>query len=202
MPEVHSRATRFLHAGIAVSVIAQLGSSLLMVPPLDDHVENTFFVIHEYSGLVSLALAIAFWVIVLVRRRGTPVSKLLPWFSPASRALLWQDIGEHWKTLRSRRLPGYESGAPLASAVHGLGLLLILSMAATGGLFYAAMLLGAKEEVLWVGLDLEVHTLLATLAWTYLIGHAGVALLYRYVGQLALDKMWSFGKDNDTGSTD
>lgn len=201
VPDVHSRATRLLHAGLAVLVISQLGSSLLMVAPLDDHAENVFFEIHEYTGLAALVLATAFFINVFMRRGGTPVSRLIPWFSSASRLLLWQDITRHWQTLRSRRLPDYESGAPLASAVHGLGLLLILSMAATGGLFYIALLLGAKEAV-WVSLDLDLHRLLATLAWTYLIGHAGVALLYRYVGQLALARMWNFGKDDNPASTD
>ncbi|ASJ75824.1 cytochrome b/b6 domain-containing protein [Granulosicoccus antarcticus] len=195
--ETHNRATRLLHAILAISIVTQLGSSLLMVAPLRNHTPDLFFEIHEYSGLAALALSIAFWITILIRRSGTPVAKILPWFSPLTRQLLWQDARQHFQTLRGKRLPSYQSDAPLACAIHGLGLLLILAMAITGGLFYLALLLGTPDAA-WAGLDLDMHKLLASMAWTYLIAHAGVAVLYRYVGQLDLGCMWSFKGDTDS----
>lgn len=195
--ETHNRPTRLLHAALAVSIVTQLGSSLLMVAPLRNNTPNVLFEIHEYSGLAAVILSAAFWITIFTRRSGTPVARLLPWFSSANRRLLWQDAKQHWSTLRGKHLPAYESGAPLATAVHGLGLLLILAMAMTGAVFYLSLVLGTPEAA-WASVDLEVHKLLATLTWAYLVGHAGVALLYRHVGQLALDRMWSFKPDSES----
>lgn len=190
----HGHATRLLHAALGASIVAQLGSSLLMIAPLRGHAQNVLFEVHEYSGLAALALAAAFWVTVAVRRCGTPVRRLLPWFDAASRTAIVDDAKGHVAALRERRVPPFVPAAPLASAVHGLGLLLVTAMAATGLLFYVSMWLG-RMDAGWATLDLEVHKALATLVWAYLIGHAGMALSYRWLGRLRLADMWSLRAD-------
>jgi len=72
--------------------------------------------------------------------------------------------------------------SPLASAMHGLGLLTVLAMAGTG----AVMALGGVHD----GPVLEIHRLLASLMWVYLIAHASAALLHQVQGHHVLQRMF------------
>ena len=187
MPE-HTRATRLVHMALAAAIAVQLLASLVMATPLHGH-ENVFFEIHEYGGLVTLVLASGFWLVALRRRRGTPMALLLPWFSDEGRKAVWLDLQRHWQSLRERTVPEAAHLSPLASAVHGLGLLLVSAMALTGALFYLAILAGATKST-WATLDIELHALLASLVWAYLIGHSGMALLHHFSRRRPLDVMW------------
>ena len=47
----HILATRLFHAGLALAIITQLVSSLVMEPAEDGEPGNLWFTLHEYSGL-------------------------------------------------------------------------------------------------------------------------------------------------------
>jgi len=91
----HSRLTRLVHAGLALAVVVQLATSLLMEKPKPGQPENLFFEVHEYSGLTALAFVFAFWAVVMTRRRGTEAAALFPWTSPARRSAVADDFGRH-----------------------------------------------------------------------------------------------------------
>ena len=46
-----------------------------------------------------------------------------------------------------------------------------------------------------VGVVMFIHKTLASLVWAYLIGHAGLALIQHYLGNMSLATMWSFRRD-------
>ena len=46
-----------------------------------------------------------------------------------------------------------------------------------------------------VGVVMFIHLTLANLAWAYLIGHAGLALIQHYLGNISLSTIWSFSRD-------
>ena len=79
------------------------------------------------------------------------------------------------------------SSAPLASAIHGLGLLAALAMGVSGAWLYT------EDEP--GGLVLKVHRALSNLMWAYVIGHAGVAVLHQFFGHRILQGM--FGRKAD-----
>lgn len=189
----HAIATRLLHAGLAVAIIVQLGSSQFMNP--DDGGDNIFGV-HAYVGLTAFALVLAFWLQTAVRQRGTPWSMLIPWFSGARLAAVWADIKAHVTALRHLRLPKHDTHSPFASAIHGLGLLLITGMAASGTLYYFVTT-GDPDGGGLVKVAMTVHTTLANLVWAYLIGHALMALIAHYGGTLSLGQMWSLRRHPD-----
>ncbi|MFZ5963043.1 cytochrome b/b6 domain-containing protein [Thalassococcus sp. BH17M4-6] len=192
MPEAsrHSLPTRLVHAGLAVAVVIQLVVSLVMKPAEDGHAGNLWYEIHEYGGLAAFALIVLFWLVLTARKRGTPAGLLFPWFSGARRAALWSDIKRHAATLRQLRLPPHDDASPLASAVHGLGILLITAMAGTGTVFYFFGGGDAHTGGL-PGVMLQIHEALANLAWAYLIGHASLAVLQHLFTDFNLREMWS-----------
>ncbi|MDN5789151.1 MAG: cytochrome b/b6 domain-containing protein [Pseudorhodobacter sp.] len=169
----------------------QLASSQFMNP---DGAGNTAFEVHEYAGLAAFGLVAAFWGNTMLRRRGTPLVELLPWLSGTARAALWQDIGRHIAAIKARKLPPHAASAPLASAIHGLGLLLMTAMAASGTVYYFINT-GDPDAGGLVGLTMSVHKTLANLVWAYLIGHTGMGVLAHVAGTLPLGHMWSLRRN-------
>lgn len=180
-----SIVTRVLHGLLALAVIHQLAVSLIMEPPKHGHdapgLAGTTFDLHEGVGLFTFGVVLAFWLWSLVRSGETPVAVMVPWFSRERRRALMTDLGHHWSALRRWRLPDYRPRSPLPAAVHGLGLLAITAMGATGTVIYFAHgqpgLVGQVAKATW-----EVHEALANLAWAYLIGHAGLGVLHGLAG--------------------
>ncbi|GIX15262.1 MAG: hypothetical protein KatS3mg118_3221 [Paracoccaceae bacterium] len=185
LPHRHALTTRLLHMGVALAVIWQLGVSLIMQGPRGPQAGDLFFATHSYVGLAAMAVIVLFWANLALRRVGTAHGALFPWFSAERRAALWADTRAHLAALTRLRLPHYDENAPLASAVHGLGLLLMTLMAATGTLWWFAAPSAAA------GAFEIVHKLFANLAWAYLIGHAGLAVIHHLRGEASLSEMWS-----------
>jgi cytochrome b561 len=186
----HTRATRIAHAGLAIAVATQLATSLIMRAPRADRAGDLFFQAHSYSGLAAMAFVALFWLVVVLRTAGTDAGLLMPWFSAPRRRALVADLRETWAALRSFRLPPYAEAAPFSAAIHGLGLLLMTTMAATGTFYFLTAQAGVSETGP-LALAMEVHTLLANLVWAYLIGHALMALLHHYGSDHSLAEMWS-----------
>lgn len=186
----HPATTRALHAALAITILVQLGTSQVMPGP-DEAAGASIFQVHQYSGLAAAALAFVFWLTILFRRNGSEIGAMLPWASPARLRALIADIRLHLGALMRLRLPPYAQDSALASAVHGLGLLLITVMAGSGLAYYAIVGLGLHSPEPDGMLVMQVHFLFANLVWVYLIAHAGLALLHQVLGHRALSRMWS-----------
>lgn len=78
----------------------------------------------------------------------------------------------------------------MPSAVHGLGLLLMTSMAASGGVYAAQVWAGLQSPEPDGSLAMTVHFALANLVWVYLIAHAGMATIHHFASSVPLGKMW------------
>lgn len=173
--------TRALHALLAMAVIYQLASSLYMEGPRHGReaggLPGLLFNVHEWVGLASLGVVLMFWLWALLRRGETGLGALIPWFSRSRRAALKTDLLRHLQAFGEFKIPDHRAHAPLPDAIHGLGLLLVSAMAATGTFFYV----GHDDTGLVKTLAneaKELHETLANVVWAYLIGHAGMALLH------------------------
>lgn len=182
----HTLPTRLIHAGLALSIITQLATSLVMRAPHGTSPGNLLFEVHEYSGYAALGFAALFWLLLLLRSKGTSLGSLIPWFSANRRAALIEDTKAHLASARHLTFPDMDDHRPMASAIHGLGLLLMTLMATTGAA--SVLLPGVREQVL------GVHVLFANVVWAYLIGHAGLALLAHWTRHLDLREMWRLVK--------
>lgn len=185
MSAVRSLTTKLIHGSLLLAVTWQLLGSNLMERPRAASPGNFFYEVHEWVGLATLATVVMFWLWTALRRRETRLAALLPWFSASGWRSVATDARAHWEALRALKLPDPAGDTPLASAVHGLGLLTALAMAATGGLLFLQPLPG--------GLVLEVHKLASNLMWAYVVGHAGLAVVHQMAGHGTLRRM--FGRE-------
>ena len=189
-PRIHSRLTRLLHAATALAIGWQLGLSLIMVPPDDAPVLGAPMILHEYGGAVALGVLVVFWLNAIIRRAGTSLGALLPWGSPTRLAALWTDVKAHLGALRHLSAPDHGAETPLASAVHGAGLLLMTLMAASGLLWWQGPASLTETAI-------ELHVLCGNLVWAYLIGHALMGLFNHVRKDTSLGGMWSFGSSKE-----
>ncbi len=74
--------------------------------------------------------------------------------------------------------------------MHGLGLILMTSMAATGGVYPAQVWAGLQSAEPDGSLAMSVHFALANLVWVYLITHAGMAMVHHFARSAPLARMW------------
>lgn len=85
-------------------------------------------------------------------------------------------------------LPDPAGSHALASALHGLGLVIVQVMAGTGTLGWLIWDQAAGMTPFTRNL-FEVHETVANLLWTYLVLHAGVTLLHELMGHRLLHRM-------------
>ncbi len=181
-----SQTTRALHLMLLLAVLYQLISSEFIERPLPGEAPSTLFWLHEYIGMGSLGLVCAFWLWTLVRQGETRLVKLLPWLSPRAIAAIVADVVDQTRAILRRDFSGDGSGA-LASAVHGLGLLVVTVMAGTGTVLFFSSGAVAHDAM-------ALHQLVANLMWAYLIGHAGLAALHHLLGSDILRRMFWIGR--------
>ncbi|MBL4751041.1 MAG: cytochrome b/b6 domain-containing protein [Amylibacter sp.] len=189
----HARLTRMIHMGLALAVTLQMLGSLLIEIFEDTQTGKDILLYHQYIGLVAFVLILLFWLIVMIRNIGTDPALLFPWVAKARRAMIWAELKTHYATLKSRQIPSFDPHSPLAPAVHGLGLLLILAMAGSGTIYYFINT-GDPDAGGLVGVVMFIHTTLANLVWVYLFAHAGFAVLHHYLKDMDLREMWSLKK--------
>jgi cytochrome b561 len=176
-----------LHGSLLFAILAQLFLSGLVERPRDGQAGSAFYEIHRIVGLGTLGIVVAFWLWTVLRRTETPFSALFPWLSSQRRTAVIADLKTHIAQLRRRQLPPADVETPLASAVHGLGLLTALAMAGTGAFLF--------RQPVPAGIVLEAHQAIANLMWAYVISHAGLAVLHQFTGHAVLQRM--FGRASD-----
>ena len=190
LPRIHSRLTRLLHAATALAIVWQLGLSLIMVPPDDAPILGAPMILHEYGGAIALGVLVLFWLNAMTRRTGTSLGALLLWGSTSRLAALWTDVKAHFCAVIHLRAPDHQAETPLASAVHGAGLILMTAMAASGLLWWQGPASLTETAI-------ELHVLCGNLVWAYLIGHALMGLLNHVRKDTSLGRMWSFGSSKE-----
>ncbi|MDJ0391013.1 cytochrome b/b6 domain-containing protein [Roseomonas sp. E05] len=185
-PAAHEPATgtRLAHLAVAALVAAQLTTGSIMSSPMEGGGGgDVWFLAHRLVGLGAVGAVALLWWAALVRpgRRAVSPGALFPWFSAGRRAALRADALRAARKLRAARLPqAADTGAALAPAVHGLGLLVVAAVALTGALGW----FGGLEALL------ALHSALVTVLWAYLGGHVGVALIHELSGEGRLGYMF------------
>lgn len=186
----HSFMTRLTHGGLALAVITQLGTSLIMHGPNETNAGDIIFQAHRYAGFAAFGFALLFWMTLMIRNRGTELGLLFPWVSADRRRAFFADLVNHLRCAIKLRLPEYNNTGPLASGIHGLGLLLISTMAASGLIYAVEVWLGMHSAEPDGMLAMQVHFALGNVVWAYLIGHASMAALHHFLKSASLTDMW------------
>jgi Prokaryotic cytochrome b561 len=183
-PLGRSHISRILHLLLLSIVISQLFGSQFMEKPSAGETADWPFVLHEWVGMAGFVILALFWLWTCLRRGSeTSPKRLVPWLSASGWRDLLADVKRTAGDIVTRSAPRHT--AALASAVHGLGLLAASAMAISGAayfLFLAGTHMGA--------LVLELHKLVANFMWTYLIGHAGMAIIHAMLGSEVVARMF------------
>jgi cytochrome b561 len=161
-------------------------------------VEAAAFSLHKYVGLASLAVVVLFWLWLAVRRAETDPGALFPWLSGRRLALLRDDITEHLRCAARLRLPDPDRSPALAPMIQGLGLVVMLLMAATGTYGYLAWTPGTPMSPA-IRTLFDVHSILSKLVWGYVIVHVGATVLHELLGHRLLRRMAPWRASPATG---
>ncbi len=185
-----SRPIRALHALTALLIVTQLLISLVMDHPHRSRPMRPsgalYFEWHTWVGLAALAVLALGVLYRVVRWRSELQARMFPWVARGGRSALAAEIRD-FLSLRWTRVP--EEGA-LAGTVQGLGLLIALAMAFTGGALY--ILLGPDNTVTGSSDKLgDVHSFLSNFMWAYLWGHTLMALWHEYMGHRSVRNMFT-----------
>lgn len=181
----YDRITRILHVALALSISLDLLSSLGMEDATRSRLGAVLYETHEVLGLGVLGILIAHWLWQLTGHVRDGLGALFPWFSTTRLKQLKQATmavlrGDLW-TERSR---------PLASAIHGLGLLVATGLAVSGAILFVNS----------VELAEEIHEVLGTLMWVYLVGHVGLAVLHEWRDHMTIRRMFNLRQAKATPS--
>jgi len=194
IPLKYHRVTRWLHAGIALAVVIQLGSSQLMEVPQPGRLlkgaECTFFALHRWSGMCVLTLLFLHWLWGLAGHVPYGWGHLYPWFSGPRLRKVLSAIKALPQWIRGQIPAGGEETVPLAGAVHGLGLLVATAMALTGStIFFGMAADGSMSGFLEVVKG--IHGFIANFIWAYFVGHVGMAMLHQWRGEPLIVRMFN-----------
>jgi cytochrome b561 len=188
----HGLTTRLLHLLLAVAIVCQLVDAQLMrVPrpgPVASGTEAAGFTVHEYVGLATMTIVASFWLWLLVRRLETDPGVLFPWFSRRQLAALRDDVASHLRAATGLTLPDPDRSPALAPAIQGLGLMIVLVMAATGTAGYLTWTPGTPMTG-FAGLAFDIHGTLANALWAYVIVHVAATLLHELLGHRLLRRV-------------
>jgi len=187
MSFTRSHATRALHLSILLVVVSQLLSSQVMERPFPGDEPGWPFLLHEWIGLAGVCVITLFWLWSLARNPAeTPLSRLFPWLSRKRLSDIADEIVGFLRDIFALRAPSFKLDA-IASAVHGLGLMLASFLALSGAAWYFVFT-GTSYGKTVIGL----HSLAGNLMWVYLIGHASMAILHQLAGDEVFSRMFWF----------
>jgi len=149
--------------------------------------QTLFFGAHEFVGITLLVIVMTRFMLMIGERKD--FLRLFPWFEKGGRQSLMNELKD--------TLPGWFSGNLkdigeqdfLAKTVHGLGLLLALGLGCTGLILFIEI--SPKEALSNLGHDaMEVHELMGTLLWVFIIAHFAMAIYHQLLGHKALQHIF------------
>ncbi|MDR3374062.1 MAG: cytochrome b/b6 domain-containing protein [Ancalomicrobiaceae bacterium] len=180
-----SHATRILHLAMLLIVLHQLIGSLIVERPLPGDDPDWPYLLHEWIGLAGFGVVALFWAWAAIRNaRETHVAALIPWLSAARRRAIGTDLAAIAREIMAGRPPS-DSHEAFASAIHGLGLIVVSVMVVSGASWYLLSDFSAVARPI-----LTLHKMTANLMWAYLIGHAGIAVMHHLLGSNILSRMF------------
>lgn len=186
--EKWSIQTRWLHIGLAITVTLQLFISLIMEPPDEEsasELARAAFEAHEIVGITVFIIVLAHWGWSLASRADGGLSRLFPWTGSA-----WAEVKSDIALVLKGRLPDGGPRGGLPGFVHGLGLLAVTTMAATGAvLFFIFPESGEPGDT--VEFFAGIHEFIATFVWVYWGGHVALALFHKWAGHNTVRAMFS-----------
>lgn len=170
-------SSRLLHSLLAICVLIQVGIVLVAwYAPVDTSlyaIRWQIFQYHKYIGMFTFAVIILFFLDKLVDEKRIRLKRLYPYGAGGLK-----DVLSDLNILFHFKIP-VRGGGGLAGLIQGLGLLLVLGLAAVGTVaFLFATLPFGKTAASWVGSLYGFHEDLGAILFCYLGGHVIMAFLH------------------------
>jgi len=200
-----TRAIQRIHLAIVCLVLFQLFSEQLMeIPKPDKAIDDTqalFLLLHEWNGFIVLGLAILF--LMLRADKSQERHSLFPWLSVSGWKGLFKEICNDIPSWFKGNLKKPEESFHIASSVHGLGILLLLGLGATGIMVFMGL-----EPNGYMDRDTklikDLHSDMGDLIWVFVLGHSVMALLHQLAGHRVFQSIFisKAGIDEDINNSD
>jgi len=138
---------------------------------------------HEFVGVSLLILVVTRFMLMAGNRNS--LLRLFPWLEAEGRRGLVSEIRHVLPDWFAGQLKDAGERDFLAKTVHGLGLLLALGLGLTGLVMFIEISPEGGMGGLGKGMA-EVHELLGTLLWVFIIGHIVMTLYHQLLGHRVL----------------
>jgi cytochrome b561 len=187
----YSAEEKLLHFMIGGGMLFQLIIENWMQRPKPDEtatiVQILFFGAHEFIGISLLVIVGTRFLLMIGERQ--EFLRLFPWFDASGRQGLVNEIREVPTDWLSGNLKDTGEQNFLAGSVHGLGLLLALGLGLTGLIIFIELSPEGTTGVLGHG-AIEVHEVMGTLLWVFLVAHITMAIYHQLLGHRALQHIF------------
>jgi len=185
---------KILHFMIGGGMLFELIIENWMQRPKPDEpgtvLQILFFGVHEFVGISLLAIIVTRFLLMIGDKQN--FLRLFPWFNAGGRRALSSELREAPSNWLSGNLKDTEEQNFLARSVHGLGLLLALGLGLTGTTIFSEISPEGTMGALGLG-ALEIHEVLGTLLWVFLIAHVTMAIYHQMLGHRALQHIFWTG---------
>ena len=186
-----TRAIQSIHLAIVCLVLFQLFSEQLMeIPKPDKAIDETqalFLQLHEWNGFIVLGLAVLFLMLRFdkIQERHS----LFPWLSASGWKGIFKEICNDIPGWFKGKLKKPEESSHIASSVHGLGILLLLGLGATGIMVFMELQPNGYMDK-DTKLIKDLHSDMGDLIWIFVLGHSAMALLHQLAGHRVFQSMF------------
>jgi len=195
---LYNRTIRILHFAIVLTILSQLMGEFfigLPEPNQSRHGMETLVVgIHEGIGIIALILTCTYLALVVDEAVGR--ERLFPWLRAPGRSRLWSEIRQEMPAWLQGKLASPTEKHAIAGTVHGLGITLALLMGLTGMMIFLGTgphgEMPADIKIIW-----QCHSIMSTMMWVFVIGHAAMAIAHKLAGHNILGEMFNLGKSHD-----
>jgi cytochrome b561 len=181
----YGRFTRILHSLIAIGILLELLSSLVMRTPRPGRVVTPLqafgYDTHAWVGMAVFVVLVLHWIVFVAGHARKGIGHFYPWFSRARLDAVVSDARE----LLRLRVEDPDKADSLAGAIEGLGLLVASILGATGvALFFGIAENGVMSSA--IRTVREFHEFWGPAMWTYLCIHAGAAMVHLGLGHRSI----------------
>jgi len=188
-------STRILHISMAIIVVYQLLSSLVMAVPEPGKlpgIESTLFSLHiTLFGWAAIIVSGTYALAQFYDKEAW--GRLVPWFSAARRKAFFVSARDELPQMFKGKLAAPERRGALAGAVHGLGFLTLLGLGMTG----LYVMLGVRpdgnlrDDIQFV---LNFHSWFGFLIWTFIGAHVLMTIYHLLLGQTKVIDIFRHGR--------
>ena len=200
-----TRAIQSIHLAIVCLVSFQLFFEQMMeLPkpdkPIDD-IQALFLLLHEWNGFIVLGLAVLF--LMLRSGQSQTTHSLFPWLSVSGWRGIFKELAHDIPGWFKGKLKKPEESFHIASSVHGLGILLLLGLGATGIMVFIGL-----EPNGYMDRDTkaikDLHSSMGELIWIFVLAHSAMALLHQLAGHRVFQSMFisKASADEEINSSD